>query len=321
MNANNYVKQKIKGLFTFRFFLGVMLFISILQCALSLFDSQYSVICFAVPLLYIYTKYTNKQMLDYLDNIRWHLAGGVAMLALQLFTNSLEFTFLQISYLLLYSFLTYRNTFSAARDNMHKITVSVVVVYSYFIVSFALVKILEICTDYMQYTPAIEFAFVTFCLSLLAVIFVFLAVIGVNLDQYYTKVSSEKNDAANQSIPNPARKAFVLSSSASGIIEFFESNQAVLNPNFSIEDLAYSVNLSKSEVSEVINQELAINFYQLVAKYRIDHAKTLLQTKDKLTIEAIVEESGFNSKSTFNKYFKLFVGQTPSDYRNDYITL
>lgn len=320
MNANYYVKQKLGSFFNFRFLLGVILFVSSIQCVLSLFYPRYSVICFAVPLLYVYSKYTDEQMPSYADSILWHLTGGVAILFLQLFTNSLEFCWLSIGYLLIYSVLTYRNTFKAAKLNMAKSTISIVVVYSYFIGSFAVVKCLQFLAESVNYVPVIEFGYINFSLSLISIVFVLLAASGVNQD---TVKNSSENNMVNgqQSIPTPARKSVVLSTNATGIIDFFESNQAVLNPNFSIEDLAHYVNMSKNEVSEVINQELAINFYQLIAKYRIDHAKVLLKTNENLTIEAIVEESGFNSKSTFNKYFKLFVGQTPSDYRNDYVAM
>lgn len=71
-------------------------------------------------------------------------------------------------------------------------------------------------------------------------------------------------------------------------------------------------------VSQVINEKLDSTFYDWIAKYRVEEAKRmLLDTKtESYTIEQIAEEVGYNSKSAFNKAFKKFTGQTPSQFRN-----
>ena len=38
------------------------------------------------------------------------------------------------------------------------------------------------------------------------------------------------------------------------------------------------------------------------------------------TVEQIAEEVGYNSKSAFNKAFKKFAGQTPSEFRTNSIS-
>jgi len=110
--------------------------------------------------------------------------------------------------------------------------------------------------------------------------------------------------------------SYVVEDKERTIVDFFETSDEFLANSFSLEDLADAVGLSKQEVSTVINHQLNSSFYHMVAQYRILHAKELLQERNNLTIEAIVEECGFSSKSTFNKYFKLFVGKTPSVYRS-----
>ena len=57
------------------------------------------------------------------------------------------------------------------------------------------------------------------------------------------------------------------------------------------------------------------NFYQVVSEYRIKHAEELLKEDVNITIETLSYECGFNSKSTFNKYFKEYTGYSPSEYR------
>jgi len=82
--------------------------------------------------------------------------------------------------------------------------------------------------------------------------------------------------------------------------------------------LAKQVNMSRNQLSEVLNCSLGCNFYDFVNKYRVEDVKQLMvnpKYKD-YTIIAIAFEAGFPSKSTFNTVFKKFTGLTPSEYRN-----
>lgn len=103
------------------------------------------------------------------------------------------------------------------------------------------------------------------------------------------------------------------------LIVFLETDTAYLEADFSINDLANKLDVNKQELSEVINRELNTNFYSLVAHYRIQNAKQLLRNKQNLLIEGVMQEVGFSSKVTFNKYFKNLVGMTPSEFRRQNI--
>lgn len=80
--------------------------------------------------------------------------------------------------------------------------------------------------------------------------------------------------------------------------------------------LCKQINESPHYVSQVINQDLNTNFFDLVNNYRVAHAKAVLLASPKKTVLEIAESSGFNSKSTFNAAFKKFANLTPSQYRN-----
>lgn len=56
-------------------------------------------------------------------------------------------------------------------------------------------------------------------------------------------------------------------------------------------------------------------FIQFVNEYRLVHASKLLAERP-VSITEICFESGFNNFSHFNKSFKAFTGQNPSEYRN-----
>jgi len=68
-------------------------------------------------------------------------------------------------------------------------------------------------------------------------------------------------------------------------------------------------------VSQVINQDLDSNFYELVNRTRIGRAQRLLIESPKRTILEIALSVGYNSKSTFNTAFRRQTGVTPTEYR------
>lgn len=57
------------------------------------------------------------------------------------------------------------------------------------------------------------------------------------------------------------------------------------------------------------------SFYSFVNFYRVEKSKVLLKLiPDTYVIESIIEESGFNSRSTFFRVFKEFTGETPGHF-------
>lgn len=86
--------------------------------------------------------------------------------------------------------------------------------------------------------------------------------------------------------------------------------------NLTLELLAKEIGCSRSRISNVINQEYGKNFNNWINEFRIADAKDMMRNpgNKNLTIEAISQQVGFNSKSTFNTFFKAATGITPSQY-------
>jgi AraC-like DNA-binding protein len=90
------------------------------------------------------------------------------------------------------------------------------------------------------------------------------------------------------------------------------------NPLVSLPSISRKLNTSVHHISQVINEKLGQTFFEMIALYRIEEAKLLLKdpSQDKLTIEDIADEVGYNSKSAFNRSFKKHTGLTPSTFRD-----
>jgi AraC-like DNA-binding protein len=86
--------------------------------------------------------------------------------------------------------------------------------------------------------------------------------------------------------------------------------------DLTLSDLATRLNTHPNYLSQVINEKEQMNFYNYINTWRV---KGFLQNAGKTelkhyTLLALAYDCGFNSKSTFNKYFKEFTGKPPSEY-------
>lgn len=84
--------------------------------------------------------------------------------------------------------------------------------------------------------------------------------------------------------------------------------------SLNLRSLAAQVSVPPIHLSEVLNTELGMTFYDYVNQCRIKDACDLLITTDSTILE-ISETVGFNAKSTFNTSFKKVTDQTPSQWR------
>ena len=84
-----------------------------------------------------------------------------------------------------------------------------------------------------------------------------------------------------------------------------------------LDQLASELDLNPRALSAVIKHNFETNFYEFVNSYRINEAKMILADpkQNHKTMIDIAGECGFNSKATYNTFFKKIVGCTPSEFR------
>lgn len=100
------------------------------------------------------------------------------------------------------------------------------------------------------------------------------------------------------------------------IVEFLNSSEGFLDPDFSIGSLAKALGSNTKYVSEAINQIGGTSFRELLNRMRIQKVREMLLdgNADTLTLKAISEQVGFRSPTTFFSAFKKATGLTPSQY-------
>lgn len=89
-----------------------------------------------------------------------------------------------------------------------------------------------------------------------------------------------------------------------------------LNPHLTLAEVGQLLGIPANQLSQILNAGFDQNFSEFINSYRVRHFKALLKNPDKkqFTILAIAYESGFNSKSAFNSFFKRSEGMTPKAY-------
>ena len=100
------------------------------------------------------------------------------------------------------------------------------------------------------------------------------------------------------------------------LLLYMDEKKPYLDSELTLSSMAKDLSLSRSLLSQLINEGVGDNFYNFVNKYRVEQVKTLMNdpTMKHFSLLGIALEAGFKSKSTFNLIFKRFTGLTPSEY-------
>ncbi|MBW6536710.1 MAG: helix-turn-helix domain-containing protein [Mariniphaga sp.] len=96
-----------------------------------------------------------------------------------------------------------------------------------------------------------------------------------------------------------------------------KTEKPFLNPELSLPQLAEMLDVPAYQLSQVINSNFNQNYFDFVNTYRVEEVKTKIcdPAFGHLSFLGIAFESGFNSKSAFNRIFKKTTGKTPTHYR------
>jgi AraC-like DNA-binding protein len=97
---------------------------------------------------------------------------------------------------------------------------------------------------------------------------------------------------------------------------FMRKSKIYLDSDLSLEGLASRMKMSKHHLTQLLNERIMKNFYSYINEYRIGEAVDQLNNPAlQVNILSLAFDCGFNSRSSFNSYFKKITGHTPSAYR------
>tara|TARA_R110002126_G_scaffold116988_4_gene256712 strand:- start:5515 stop:6690 length:1176 start_codon:yes stop_codon:yes gene_type:complete len=104
------------------------------------------------------------------------------------------------------------------------------------------------------------------------------------------------------------------------IESYLLQNKPYLNHLLTLDNLASQLEMGSRSLSSIINRHFGKNFFEFINHYRIEESKRLLLLEENKTVTMldIMDKAGFNSKATFNTFFKKLVGITPTQFRKEH---
>lgn len=128
-------------------------------------------------------------------------------------------------------------------------------------------------------------------------------------------------------IEEPGRELLVSKPQPSGELrqkgiclkQAMEAGLFYRNDDLTLASLAAGLGIHPHELSRIINLALKKNFNDFVNEYRIREIVRKMQDPDydRWTLLGIAFDSGFNSKTTFNRTFRQMTGKSAAEYKND----
>jgi len=120
------------------------------------------------------------------------------------------------------------------------------------------------------------------------------------------KEGSKKSYIKEEDIPDLTEK----------LNRLLQDEKLYLTEDLKAEHLAAEMDIKPYQLQELLNGHLGVSFSDLINRYRINEVIRLLEKYPEKKIIDLALETGFQSKSSFNRIFKEFTGTTPREYRS-----
>ncbi len=139
-------------------------------------------------------------------------------------------------------------------------------------------------------------------------------------DPRYARFQKQLYRRSAPSGSKPDKSPLLDEDSAAGfrelLLAYMESDTPYLSPSLSLRELAGRIELHPNKLSWLLNETLQQNFNTFVNRYRVEHFKRLAldPANHHISLLGLAYESGFNSKTVFNTYFKKETGLSPRAY-------
>ncbi|MBI2429110.1 MAG: AraC family transcriptional regulator [Ignavibacteriales bacterium] len=152
------------------------------------------------------------------------------------------------------------------------------------------------------------------------VVFIFLiGFFGIrqgNIFSHSPKSSDEEDEMEKEKYRRSGLTEEAAEAIHTALIRLMTEESMYKKSDLAITDLSSKLAIHTNYLSQIINEKEGKNFYDFVNTYRVEEFKRMLENPKnrQLTLLSLAFDCGFNSKSSFNRFFKKATGKTPSEY-------
>ncbi|MEL6867864.1 MAG: AraC family transcriptional regulator, partial [Bacteroidota bacterium] len=289
------------------------------------------------PLIYFYTKALTLPQFRFKTQDLLHFLPAFLQMGLYLYLQSQSYTFrrnfwinvhqpytfdlefiLSISSVIIYLLLSlqqlraYKQQVENYFSSLQSITLNWLRSIHLFLAFLATFWLLEsIGRLVWDYYPSTSLSSITIGIAVL------LLAVGGLLQKDLTKVTELSQPAEEAEKAAAEVKKSIDPALVQKIQEVMRQQELFLNQELTLKEFARALEMTDREVSHLLNTGLNIRFIDFVNQHRVERVQMLIKKgqSSHLSLLGIALESGFNSKSTFNRVFKRMTGQSPSDYQ------
>ena len=144
-----------------------------------------------------------------------------------------------------------------------------------------------------------------------------IAIVTVGLNTFQVVSVENKNTTTLKEAPAVVR---LSAQEAQQIVDKIDGlmmqQQLFLDLDLTLTRLSKKLLIPARQISVAVNQVHGKNISRVINEYRIAYAKTLLSSSED-SITQIYLDSGFQTKSNFNREFVRITGKTPSQFRRE----
>lgn len=135
------------------------------------------------------------------------------------------------------------------------------------------------------------------------------------------EVVEEEEDLPIKSKPEEILEQFDELELIQRIHKLLVLEEIYLEKGLTVGDFAKKLGVQARIVTQILSELYGHTFKELTNMYRVEYAKTRIEEGflDLYTLEALGQESGFSSRTTFFNVFKKEIGVCPSEYWKNYL--
>lgn len=98
------------------------------------------------------------------------------------------------------------------------------------------------------------------------------------------------------------------------ITALMEHGQVYVQSELKLTDMAAMLGVTQHEMTRCVKQETGLAFTLFANRYRIDHAKRIMQEQPDAKLASVALASGFTNETSFFRVFKAITGLTPKEW-------